>query len=442
MKIGEVIIKIALEVSRVLLGVTFIFSGFVKADDPYGFAYKIQDYFLAFGLPSLSFLALPISFCLCASEFLMGAFMLFGIYRKWTSRFILLTMLFMTPLTLYLALANPVQDCGCFGDAWIITNWQTFYKNIVLLAGAVLIFIYHEKIWNLFTGKTYWLAFFYIILFICGFLIRNYMYEPLFDFRPYKIGTNIAEAMKIDEGKGRHEVSYMIYAKDGKEERFTDQNSPWEDSTWVFVRVENELISEGEAPLIKDFTINKLIFDQQKNILETQLDITHDVLSDSGYVFLMISPSLTSMNISYLSQLEDVYDYAYDRKYAFYCLTATGAEEIVSWAKTNTINFDFCNTDDRTLKTITRSNPGLLLLKNGIIINKWADREVPSEENLTAPIEDLAFGQKIDSEKDKKNLIYIILIFILPLLTLKVLDFSLFRKPEEMKDPKAQKETN
>ncbi len=422
-------IKILVEISRIILGVTFIFSGFVKAVDPFGTAYKIEDYFAAFNLSSLSFLSLPGSVLQSIVEFAMGACMLFGLYRKWNSRLTLVVMIFMTILTLYLAIADPVDDCGCFGDALIITNWQTFYKNIVLLICSIIVFRYCERISNLFTGKTYWLAFLYIFIFIGLFAFRNYLYDPLFDFRPYKIGSDIPELMNVEDGKGREEKSFLVYAKDGVEKEFTEDNYPWEDSTWVFVRMDTKVIKEGEKPVINDFLINKLIFNAEKTEVETQLDITQEILSDSNYVFLMITPSLTTMDMSYLSGFEDVENYAKDHGYEFLCVTASATDEIMQWSKDNTINFDFCAADGRMLKTVIRSNPGLILLKNGVVVNKWADIDVPGEESLTKPLEDLPYGQMINTkEEDQKNLIGVCVVFFFPLLLLKGFDFLFFRK--------------
>lgn len=422
-------IKILVEISRIILGVTFIFSGFVKAVDPFGTAYKIEDYFAAFNLSSLSFLSLPGSVLQSIVEFAMGACMLFGLYRKWNSRLTLVVMIFMTILTLYLAIADPVDDCGCFGDALIITNWQTFYKNIVLLICSIIVFRYCERISNLFTGKTYWLAFLYIFIFIGLFAFRNYLYDPLFDFRPYKIGSDIPELMNVEDGKGREEKSFLVYVKDGVEKEFTEDNYPWEDSTWVFVRMDTKVIKEGEKPVINDFLINKLVFNAEKTEVETQLDITQEILSDSNYVFLMITPSLTTMDMSYLSGFEDVENYAKDHGYEFLCVTASATDEIMQWSKDNTINFDFCAADGRMLKTVIRSNPGLILLKNGVVVNKWADIDVPGEESLTKPLEDLPYGQMINTkEEDQKNLIGVCVVFFFPLLLLKGFDFLFFRK--------------
>lgn len=441
----DIAIKISVEVSRIILGITFIFSGFVKAVDPYGTAYKIADYFMAFGLSSLSFLSFSGSVLQSVIEFAMGACMLFGLYRKWNSRLTLVVMGFMTILTLYLAITDPVEDCGCFGDALIITNWQTFYKNIVLLICSVVVFIYHERISNIFTGKTYWLAFLYIFIFIGLFTFRNYLYDPLFDFRPYKVGTNISQLMTIDEGKGREEQMILVYEKNGEEKEFTEDNYPWEDSTWVFVRMDSRIVKEGEKSPIKDFVINKLDFNSQRTEIIGQGDITGSVLTDTNYVFLMISPLLEDMSSSYLSNFEDVEAYAVDYGYHFYCLTASTTDEIVDWAQENTINFDFCTMDERALKTIIRSNPGLVLLKDGVVINKWADVSVPSEADLNKPLSELSYGQLIDTEKeDKKNIFYVCAVFFIPLLGLKVLDFLIFdrrKRDDERENPDTEDKT-
>lgn len=433
----EVLIKALVEVSRIILGLVFVFSGFVKAVDPFGTAYKITDYFIAFNLPFLSPLSFLASVFQIVVEFAMGACMLFGLYRRWNARLMLVVMSFMTLLTLYLAIADPVDDCGCFGDAWIITNWQTFYKNIVLLICSIIVFKYHERISNLFTGKTYWLAFLYIIIFICGFVFYNYLYDPVFDFRPYKKGADLAKMKNIEEGKGREEQAVLIYSKDGAEQEFTDDNYPWEDSTWVFVRMETKVIKEGEKSSVSDFIINKLNLNQERTEVINEEDITLEVLTDSGYTFLMISPLLENMSASYLSNFEDVENYAKDNGYRFYCITASTTDEILDWAVKNTINFDFCTMDDRALKTIIRSNPGLVLLKGGKIVNKWADVEVPVEKDLDKPINELSYGQPINMEKEnKRHLIYVCTAFLLPLFGLKVLDILFFRRDEKKSEEK------
>lgn len=429
----SVFTKILVEFSRIILGVTFMFSGFVKAVDPWGTAYKIEDYLGAFNLSTLSFLSFPTSVFLCILEFLLGAFILFGLYRFWSSRLILLVMCFMTPLTLYLAIADPVQDCGCFGDALIISNWETFYKNVVLIICAIITFKYYKRISNIFTGQTYWIAFLFIIVFSLGFVMRNYIYEPIFDFRPYSVGIHLPSKMLVPEGKEQIEETVLIYEKDGIQQEFSQDNFPWEDSTWVFVDQQTKIIKKGEDPAIKDFTLTSLDFNNARTEIIGSKDITEEVLNDSNYTFLMISPDLNNVNIDYLSSLEDVAYYTIEHDYKFYCLTSSVEDDVLKFIADNSINFEFATVDERVLKTITRTNPGLILLKDGVVLSKWADIDVPSEEDLKGPVDQAEEGAIVCAKnKDKETLIYISLIFFIPLMLLKLFDFSVYRKKKKI----------
>lgn len=440
-KIKDIIVKIIVEISRILLGVTFMFSGFVKAIDPLGTSYKIQDYLTSFGLVSLHDLALPISIILCAGEFCLGIFILFGLYRKWTSRSLFLVMLFMTPLTLYLAITNPVKDCGCFGDALIITNWQTFFKNILLLACSIVVLIYHQRITNLFTGKFYWFVGLYIIACSFSFCIYNTVNEPIIDFRPYKVGANITELMTVEKDKAPVYENIFLYEKDGIQKEFTEDNYPWEDSTWIFIDRQSKLIKEGEEPLIKDFSINRLYLNKDQTQIEGEEYITTEVLNDTSYTFLMIAYSLTEMNKDYLSSFEDVSNYAKDHQYKFYCLTASPRETIIQFEAENITNFDYALSDERSLKTIVRSNPGLILLKQGVIINKWSDRDTPTEAYFNKPIEDLSINTPLKSDENSKKSLYTIAIILLaPLLFIKLLDAVLYHRKSVTEGNNAKQE--
>ena len=428
-KTKDIILKTVVEISRILLGITFVFSGFVKAIDPLGTTYKIQDYLTSFGLVNFHDIALPISIILCAGEFCLGIFMLFGLYRKWTSRLLFLVMLFMTPLTLYLAIANPVKDCGCFGDALIITNWQTFFKNIVLLACSIVVLIWHQKITNLFTGKFYWFVGLYIIACSIAFCVYGILNEPIIDFRPYKVGADIPKLMTVEEDKAPIFENVFIYEKDGVKKEFTEENYPWEDSTWVFADRQSKLIKEGEEPLIRDFSITRLYLNQDRTEIEGEEDITTEVLSDSSYTFLMIAYSLSDMQEDYLSSFEDVNNYAKDHQYKFYCLTSSPRDLILQLEKENITNFDFALSDERSLKTIVRSNPGLILLKNGVVINKWSDRNVPTESYLNKPIEELSIANMPDTKQESKRYLYIVAIILFtPLIVIKLLDALLYHR--------------
>ena len=187
--------KIAVNIARLVLAVTFILSGFVKAVDPLGTEYKITDYLEAMHLGHLlpDYAALILSVLLSAAEFCLGIFLLFAIQRRLTSRLILLMMAIMTPLTLWLALANPISDCGCFGDALVLTNWQTFFKNVVLLGCAVVVVLWPRLMFRFVSQSNQWIVINYSVLFILGISAWCLYYLPLFDFRPYHIGTNLRE---------------------------------------------------------------------------------------------------------------------------------------------------------------------------------------------------------------------------------------------------------
>jgi uncharacterized membrane protein YphA (DoxX/SURF4 family) len=410
--------KIAVEISRVILGVVFIFSGFVKAVDPWGGAYKIQDYFEAFKLADFSFFALPLSFIQAAVEFGVGACLLIGVYKRVNSALVLLIMLFMTPLTLYLAIANPVTDCGCFGDALVITNWQTFGKNIVLLIAAIIVFMWYRLMTPCFTRKEYFDSTFWIYVFILGVSFYCFHYLPIFDFRPYKIGTNIPEKMKIPEN-AEHDVYevQLTYSKNGQKKEFTMQNYPKGDSTWTFVDSKSRLIKKGYQPPVHDFSITNA----------DDIDITEDVLSNPSYTFLLIARKLSKSNDMNVDKINEIYDFSKKHGYGFYALTASLPEEIKNWIENTGAEYPFCTADDITLKTIIRSNPGLLLIKNGTIIKKWPNTRFPETDRLSKLIENVDQG-KLPAIHNFRTAVILKLIFLVPLIGLFLRDFFYHRK--------------
>ena len=375
-------VKFLVELSRVIVGATFVFSGFVKAVDPLGFTYKIEDYLIELRLTEFFPLALPAAIFMVTAEFSMGIFLLLGIYRKWTVRLVFLFMLFFTPLTLWIAIANPVEDCGCFGDAFVISNWQTFYKNVVLFAGAMLLIIKWEWITPLFSKKMVPLAAGVTLLAGVLFSLHNVYRLPVLDFRPYKIGANIPRQMFVDPAKADVMETIFIYSKDGVEKEFTEKNYPWSDSTWTFVDMKTRLVKEGEKPAIEDFAVEALYHDETTGSWNIGADITDIILSDPSYTFLMVAYSLEKMSLKHLEQFIEVNGYASEKGYSFYLLTSTSAEAVGEWEKQYHTGFQFCHADERVLKTMIRSNPGLMLLKEGTVVNKWDDSRVPAKKWL------------------------------------------------------------
>lgn len=404
---------------RFILAGLFIFSGFVKAIDPVGSQYKIEDYLEAFGMTSWipSFFPLILAVALSTIEFAIGICMLFGIRKKQTALFALLFMAFMTPLTLYLAIANPISDCGCFGDALPLTNWQTFWKNILLLIAAVSVFIWKDRILAFVTVKTEWLMTLYTLIFIIFLSVYCLRHLPIIDFRPYKIGNNIKELMSIPPGaKQSVYESVFILEKDGKKQEFTLDNYP--DSTWKFIDARTIVREKGFEPAITDFSMTAL---------ETGEDITNKVLGDPGYNFLLIAHSMEEADDSYIDLINEIYDYSVENGYGFYGLTASVDYQIELWRDKTGAEYPFCLMDNLALKTIIRSNPGLMLIKGGTIVNKWSDKDLPDEYILTDRLENIPLGQ-IDHVNDWATVCKTIGWFFLPLLILLGLDLFLTRR--------------
>ena len=404
-----------------MLAALFIFSGFVKAVDPLGSFYKIQDYLTAFGIISWFPAYLPLLFAivLSSAEFCVGVFLFFGVRRKIASTLALLLMGVMTPLTLYLALANPVSDCGCFGDAWVLTNWQTFGKNIVLLVAAIAVFRDRKLMFRFVTLKIEWMVSLYTLLFVFALSFYCLEYLPVLDFRPYKIGTNIKAGMEIPEGaKPSVFESRFVLAKDGRRQEFTLDNYP--DSTWTFVETRTVLKEKGYEPPIHDFSMISL---------GTGEDITDSVLSDKGYAFLLVAHRIEEADDSNIDLINEIYDYSAEHGYGFHALTSSPDEEIGMWRERTGAEYPFCQMDDITLKTIIRSNPGLLLIKDGTILNKWSDNQLPDEYVLNDSLDKLELGQQ-KQENNLHTIGYVLLWFIVPLTLVIGIDILVIKRRE------------
>ena len=405
--------KWIVNICRFILGATFVFSGFVKAVDPLGTYYKIQDYLAAFGMQQLlpDIVPLLMSVLLAVLEFAVGMHLLLGIKRRFTTRLALLIMLVMTPLTLYLALTNPISDCGCFGDALVLTNWQTFGKNVVLLTCAIVLIITPWAMVRFLTKKMEWTLSNYCIVFalaLAGYCLATL---PIIDFRPYKIGNNIREGMEIPEGaKPTIFDTRFIMEKDGVKQTFTVDNYP--DSTWTFVSAETVVVEKGYEPPIHDFVMESL---------ETGEDITDEVLDDPGYTFLLITHRTEEADEGNIDLINELYEYCQENGYKFYALSSSSAEAIELWRDRTGAEYPFCIMDDITLKTMVRSNPGLMLIKGGVILNKWPSSQLPDEFDLTDKLEQLPLGQ-VKEVNDLRTLGIVGLWYIVPLLLIILID--------------------
>lgn len=406
---------LAVMIARLLVGGLFTFSGFVKAVDPLGTAYKIDDYLIEMGLSQLMPLSLPLSLLLVVCEFMLGMMLLLGLWRKVTLRLTGLFLLFFTPLTLWIALTNPVEDCGCFGDAFKISNWETFWKNMVLLAALLLLFLKQESVTPLFGKRMAPAATGWVLLFALLFALHNLNRLPMFDFRPYHIGASIPEQMKVDPELADLYETVFIYQKDGVEKAFTEENYPWNDSTWTFVDMRSRLVREGIKPAIEDFAVMVLYPDTVSGALTVGSDITDQILLEPDWLFLMIAPSLEEMELRYLDQFKLLHRLAEEEGYSFYLLTASPIDVVEAWEELHRTGFRFAIADEKVLKTMIRSNPGLMLLREGVVINKWDDSQLPDS---------LSFDDFMEAPQraDTGRLLMLSLLLLMPLFLLKWLE--------------------
>ena len=423
------LLKMIVNLCRIIVAVTFIFSGFVKAIDPIGTQYKLHDYLGAIGMAGIlpNWTLLAVAVFLAAIEFCIGIFLLFAIQRRLISKLTVAFMAFMMIVTVWIVVADPVKDCGCFGDALHLTNTETLIKNIVLLVCSLAIMYRPLAMFRFVSKSNQWIVTNYTIVFILVSSGLSLYYLPIFDFRPYHIGVNIPRGMEIPKGAKLPQFkTTFIMEKNGQRKEFTLDNYP--DASWKFIDSKTVQTSEGYIPPIHDFSITDN---------KTGLDLTNSVLSHKGYTFLLISPHLETADDSNFGDIDRLYEYAQSYDIPFYCLTASTTKAIKRWIDLTGAEYPFCITDEAVLKTIIRSNPGLLLLKDGTIINKWSHNNLPNEAKLSRPISQSSLG-KMPKDNVPAKILEIVLWFILPLTLLTLADrlwaWSKWVRLKEQKD--------
>lgn len=410
MSIVNITKNVSINALRFTLALVFAFSGFVKAVDPMGTVYKMADYAEAFSLSLPAGLLFVGAILLITIEYVMGICLFFGLYRRFYLSLTVAFLLVMTPLTLYLALYNPVTDCGCFGDAVVLTNWQTFGKNLLLLLMAVVALLGSKHVWIFMSDRTRWLIFVYAIVSVSLFIPYNLRHLPAIDFRPYHIGANIIDGMTVPDDAPQDEYETLfVLEKEGQRRTFTADNYP--DTTWTFVSRENRLVSRGYVPPITDFHLATLDGD----------DVTWEVLEQPGYTFLVVAHDLERTNEGMLDVLNDLYDYAIVNGYAFYMLTSSSEQATREWTEHTAAAYPYLQADEILLKTMIRSNPGLIVLKDATVIGKWSAADMPRDEQLVTPIEAKEVEQ-VATHKQRHRYVAVALWMFFPLLLLVALD--------------------
>lgn len=355
--------------SRILVGLVFIFSGFVKGVDPLGTAYRIEDYFIAYGTDWATPLALFLSIALSSLEFVLGLALLLNIRLKALSWVLFPLMIFFTGLTLYDAIYTPVPDCGCFGDAIKLTNWQTFYKNIVLIVFVYIIFKQRRKFKCPIPIRMQTV---FVLIFTIGFAsfsFYQYNHLPLIDYRPWKIGNDMTNDSENEE------MVFLIYKNKatGEEKEYVSPDYPWNDSVWM-----NEW----------EFVDQRIETSSKKDALDLYIkneygdDISREIIENLNYQFLFVSWDINRVSPATFEKIRKINQFCVDNGISLVGLTSSYTDEIEVMSALHSIDFVFYHADDIALKTIIRANPGLILLKHGKVLNKWHYHDFPDIAEL------------------------------------------------------------
>lgn len=368
-------------VARILVGGLFIFSGFIKANDPLGFSYKLEEYFEVFQNDSgmaffgwFAHIALPLAIIICASEIILGVMLLLGVKRELTLWLLFAQIAFFTFLTFYSACYNKVTHCGCFGDFLKLKPWESFWKDVALMILITLLFSGKSHINPVFYPMVNLALMVIGVIFSLGFPVYAFRNLPPLDFRPYAPGMNIKENMKYpsDYSPAVYETGFIYEnLKTGAKEQFTSKNYPWQDTlNWKWFATENVVVKEAvNPPKISDFNVT----DANGN------NVTDSILSDKDYSFWLVAYDLSSTedDAELMARINDFYKLASSEKLNFVAMTASSANDVDAFKHKHNALYEFVTVDGTVLKTMIRSNPGLMLVKNGTVIMNWHHNNFP-----------------------------------------------------------------
>jgi uncharacterized membrane protein YphA (DoxX/SURF4 family) len=360
---------------RIVVGVLFIFSGLVKANDPLGLSYKMDEFFEVWGWYGMMHYSLTLSVVMIAFEIIAGVAVLLGYAYRLFSFLLLMLIAFFTFLTAYVLFSGKIKECGCFGDCIKISNEETFWKDVALLVMAIILVIFRKRIQPVF--KRYLGTSLIVITAFLAFGIQWWALEhlPYYDCLPFKIGADIKKDRQIPPGAIPDQYeSIMIYEKDGVQKEFTMQNYPWQDTTWVFKDRKDKLIKKGNAePKIKDFVITDT----------GGSDITEQILNEPGYTFLWYVQKPAEARRDNIDKLKSLIQSTIQNNVAFYAVYSADAAASAAHQKSWGVdNVPLLILDQTVAKTAIRSNPGLMLLQQGVIRGKWSFRDYPAKVSL------------------------------------------------------------
>lgn len=374
--------KVFVNLSRFLVGFLFIFSGLIKANDPVGFGYKLEEYFEVFHITFLNDYATGIAIVLCTLEIVLGGLLLLGFWARKVTLGLLLLIVFFTFLTFYSAFFKVVTSCGCFGDAIPLTPWQSFNKDLVLLVLIVVLFVNRQRIQPVTTNPSVPLpALLILTVLAAGFGIYTYNFLPGVDFLPYRTGNHLPALMRVPPGAPQdvYEITYTLKHKgSGEQKQMTDKEylktEIWKDANWEIIgEPENRLVSAGYQAPIRDLKIT----DSQGT------DYTSEIIENPYYNLVIVAWNLAESDRKAMGDLNALaMNAAENYNIRTVILTATSPEAAESLSGSQKLAPELFYADAVPLKSMVRSNPGLLLLRDGRVIKKWHFHSVPSYDEL------------------------------------------------------------
>jgi len=362
-------------VCRILLGLLFMFSGFVKGVDPVGTQYQIVDYFIAFGTEWAIPLALFLSVLLNAAEFVLGALLFFNVRIRMVSWLVLLMMILFLVVTLNDAINNPVPDCGCFGKFLILTNWQTFYKNLVIGIFLAVLFLNRNRIKFRFPAAAEWGLFLFFAAAFTGLQVYCIRHLPVLDFMDWKVGKK----MVADDPLPAEFYLTFRNLQTGEEKEYLSPDYPFNDSVWMS---QWEFVKQRVVdPNVKPHEL--IIRDAEEN------DITRNIIENPDYQFILVAYDLQAASLKNIRLIRDLAILANIEGHTFTVLTSSTPEAVREFELKHQLGVDYYYGEDTVLQTMVRSNPGLLLMKNAVILDKWHYNDIPDEEKLKKSYSDM-----------------------------------------------------
>ncbi len=357
------------KIIRIILGLVFIFSSFVKGIDPLGTAYRIEDYLIAYNIDWLYSYAFAIAVLLITVEFLIGIALLFRLQKKLAVWSVLLMMVFFTVVTYFDARYNLVPDCGCFGDAIKLSNWTTFYKNIVLIVLALIVFFSQKKINSKMAGWFQSVVLFILAGCFVWFIFYNYNHLPVIDFRDWKIGNDMRNS-------GEENIkTYVTYRnrETGEIKEYLSPDYPWNDTSWM---KQWEFVDQrfDESGVVRKHTL--FIEDEDGN------DVTQSIIENPDYQLILTTYDLDEANSGGMIKAAELYHSLQGTDISFVLLSSSPIEVVNKYREVYSIDYEVYYADDVELKAMVRSNPGLLLLYNGTVLGKWHYNDFPDKKEI------------------------------------------------------------